>query len=752
METKDALTRDTWPANTKVTALHVPWDANYRDVVVFDTPEERDAYFDEHARDGYTFRSDKFTYLRPNEPVTLPIPYSRAYSLNYLVAVNPEQPVPSSGPVRPLYYFITSTEYVAPSSTVVTLQLDVMMTYQFDICMGSSYVVAGHIGVSNANVDSNSVQLLGRTLRRYLTEPEGVSIGTEYSTVYRHRFSSHPSSAASEAGWTSLGLIVVTSTANLETDPGTLDAPSITCATGTMVDGLPSACNVYGVKSDDFLDMCEQLKDKSWVAQCIVSVSTFPTMFLNSVNKVGKLFGNGVDLYTFDSDTGWVEEGVEFNPWQYFLRVCPDAEFQNEVCVRDTFYKKFFTYPYSVIEVTSYAGSSLMLKPELFDGNTVAFKAIACALPPFATAAFMPVDHNLPSSGAANAPGPQDVTFTYTDLAGNERTGRIDKGDFLDTAVWLTDYPQFSIINNNYITYMASTANTRRYQYDNAAWQYNRASAAAQNAYDLATSKLLTDYMNYNTSLPGAVANFSDYVNKFYANPNSLPGIGVTYKDPNHEGAYGSGTIPSLTAATSVALDAATYLGNVTQPLAWQSQNIAANVSGLTQFQNDQAYAAKSADMNLSLANYANKGDYRNAVKGVQAAYADAELNPPSTVGQLGGDGFRWSRGLTSPVVNFKCVTGGAVQSLFAYWGRYGYQVNRFLWQLSGRPLKDLKVMSKYSYWQLQETYLTCASANESETAAIRGVFEKGVTLWNSPDMIGTTNWTDNEPKREWGY
>ena len=103
-------------------------------------------------------------------------------------------------------------------------------------------------------------------------------------------------------------------------------------------------------------------------------------------------------------------------------------------------------------------------------------------------------------------------------------------------------------------------------------------------------------------------------------------------------------------------------------------------------------------------------------------------------------------------MVNFKCVTGGAVQSLFAYWGRYGYQVNRFLWQLSGRSLKDLKVMSKYSYWQLQETYLTCASANESETAAIRGVFEKGVTLWNSPDMIGTTNWIDNEPKREWGY
>ncbi|WP_288921983.1 hypothetical protein, partial [uncultured Bifidobacterium sp.] len=330
--------------------------------------------------------------------------------------------------------------------------------------------------------------------------------------------------------------------------------------------------------------------------------------------------------------------------------------------------------------------------------------------------------------------------------------GRIDKGDFLDTAVWLTDYPQFSIINNNYITYMASTANTRRYQYDNAAWQYNRASATAQNAYDLAQNQLLTDYMNYNQSLPGAVANFGDYVNRFYTNPNSFPGASMTYREMADAGVPGANAAQALTTVTSGMLDVVTAIGNVTQPMAWQSQNIAANVSGLTQFQNTQANTAKSADMNLSLANYANKGDYRNAVKGVQAAYADAELNPPSTVGQLGGDGFRWSRGLTSPVVNFKCVTGGAVQSLFAYWGRYGYQVNRFLWQLSGRPLKDLKVMSKYSYWQLQETYLTCASANESETAAIRGVFEKGVTLWNSPDMIGTTNWLDNEPKREWGY
>ena len=58
--------------------------------------------------------------------------------------------------------------------------------------------------------------------------------------------------------------------------------------------------------------------------------------------------------------------------------------------------------------------------------------------------------------------------------------------------------------------------------------------------------------------------------------------------------------------------------------------------------------------------------------------------------------------------------------------------------------MKDLRVMEKFSYWRLKEAYLTCASANESETAAIRGVFEKGVTIWGNPDDIGNTPVNEN--------
>ena len=35
-ETPQKLTPNTWPVGTEVTLMQVPWDANYRDIVIWD--------------------------------------------------------------------------------------------------------------------------------------------------------------------------------------------------------------------------------------------------------------------------------------------------------------------------------------------------------------------------------------------------------------------------------------------------------------------------------------------------------------------------------------------------------------------------------------------------------------------------------------------------------------------------------------------------------------------------------------------
>jgi hypothetical protein len=60
--------------------------------------------------------------------------------------------------------------------------------------------------------------------------------------------------------------------------------------------------------------------------------------------------------------------------------------------------------------------------------------------------------------------------------------------------------------------------------------------------------------------------------------------------------------------------------------------------------------------------------------------------------------------------------------------------------------LGQLKVMSKFTYWKLTETYFQSSTMPESFKQIIRGIFEKGVTVWSNPDYIGVTDTADNTP------
>lgn len=704
----DVLTRDTWVAGTEVTLLHVPWDASYRDVVAFEDEGKRDEWFRKQIEGGTTYYNKAFTYLRPNEPVTVPVAYSSAYKYNYCVVRNPAQPVPSEGEVRSLYYFITGCEYNAPEVSTITLQLDVMMTYQFQICLGNMFVESGHLGVSNANVPAAVADLSGDDLYKYMTVPEGLDVGAQYATVARDWF------PMNEADDKTLGRVIVVSTVNLAADPGTVSKPNLNVADGQSADGLPSACNVYSLKSDDFKAFMAQMQQRSWAAQGIVSVSTFPARLLSAGPTV-ELFGNSGVQMNFLGETDSITADAH-----YYTQVENVFEKLDNGFPTDAgFLHKRFTYPYSVIELTSFSGNSLFLKPELIRGSSLALYAIGCALAPFARVAVFPDNYG----GGENAFDPN--TWEYVRMSGDgEETGLITSGDFLDSALWLGDFPQFSLVNNAYITYMASTANTRRYQYESAGWARDRAAEQAQLAYSQAGMSLSTNQANYDASLAGFGANVAS----------------TAWTSPIFEG--GGITTPSI--SDLVGMTGAGGWG-------WDASNVVDNLTGKTGFQNMQRLGYYNRDTNRSFADFANRGDYRNAIAGINATVQDAALTPPSTVGQMGGAGFNWKNGLVGFAVNYKTAGGAQMRAVLDTWRRYGYKIHRFV-DLSGKGLRDLRVMSKYSYWQVLETYLTCAAANESETAAIRGVLEKGVTIWSDPDDIGSTPVIDNVPLRNLSY
>lgn len=702
-ETPQKLTPNTWPVGTEVTLMQVPWDANYRDIVIWDDVQQRNAYLDAQALSGTGWRSKRFSYCRPNEPISVPVPYSAAYKYNYVVVHNPMQPVDGEEQPLKLCYFILSTDYVAPGTTQLTLQLDVIQTYQFGVCLGNMFVERGHMAVSNA-VFKNGVQnLQGEYLRKYLNVPEGMDIGDSYVMA------NHEWYPLTDASTFDIGKIIVISSADLAADPGTTDNPNLNVADGQNADGIPSGCNVYSMNLSTFKAVLNAMKEKSWVAQCIQSVSTFPARLLSAGTDV-QLFGNSGVTMQFLGETDTLELPLKTyattgNIYQQLSNGVPDG-------YHDLY--KAYTYPYSVIELTAYNGNSVFVKPELVSGNTLALTVIGCAVAPFARIGVFPTNYGHAFEGG------QPVNYnhyTWHGFDGSDHNGVIPSGDFLDSCLWLADFPQFSIVNSNYITYLASTAHTRAYQYESAGWQNAKSNAASDLAYTQAMNQTALNEANRYDQGPIGAPQIANYAGQAM-------------------GAIESG-LNRITGQPAVSSNEVTLVGAANYLAQRQTGNLAFNAT--------QDLSRQVAGQNLDYAKYAARGDYANQIAAINATVQDAALQAPSTVGQMGGQGFMWKNGLVGFAVNYKTAGGAAMRTVCDFWARYGYKIQRF-YNLGNAKMSALKVMNHFSYWKVSETYITCAKANEAEKDAIRGVLEKGVTVWGKPSEIGNIAPVENAP------
>ncbi len=733
VDASQVLTSTIWPTGSHVRLLNVPWDSVYRDVVAWESAEARDKWF--AAQSGSWFASN-FQNLRPGEPIDVPVPYSSVYQYNYIVITNPQQPVEYEGPERSYFYFITNAQYLSPQATRLTVQLDVMTTYAGAIEYGRSYVESGHIAMANENVRG---ELSGQKLNDYMALPEGVDVGSELVPCKREYYG-----LISEK-WTIE--IIIISTATLEVSPGSIDKPNLQTATGQIVDNLPSGCNVYALSSDAFTKFMKTASAYSWVSQCIVAIYTFPLKLVSDEGSSVTLFPgtsasvNARKLDSHHSNKYSASSEPEYTTANVFESIASGLGSDSDLV-------KLYTYPYSVIELSCFNGNPIYLKPQLVRGNKVAFGAMCCALMPFAKAGLFPINYGEQGTGS-------QLDYTYATTAKPEsgsplQSGRITAGDFIDTCVWLTDFPQFSIVNNAYLTVLASSANTRAYQYSQAGWTWTKGNLQAGTAYTNATAWANTRQQAGQATADQQAANAqADYTTAMSNNTRSLVGgiasaalsaVDIDLANPT-KGMVSAGQ--SLISTTNA------YMANSATAA---TQNANAQAMAATSSANAALYGqtgrnAAQLDYNTALAS--NQGDYKQAVAAINASVQDAALTPPSTVGQMGGQGYAWSCGLVGVCITYKTITGSAKSAVADYFRRYGYSVKRYM-QLG--TLRHMLCMSKFAYWRVIEASIVCGKANETEREAMRGIAEKGFTLWDRPEDIGKTAVTDNTPRDGYSY
>lgn len=718
----NAFSYAAWTPGTTVMLCNVPWNNDYRDIVHYESKAALNTYLDTAARTGPKITIDKMTHCRMGMPIRLNLPFAQAFKYNYIRVVNNAQPVTAhsnSGAhadvtetgAQTLYYFITDVRYLAPNTTEIFIQLDVWQTFCHDVTFGNCYIERGHVGIANANAFDNNG-------RDYLTIPEGLDVGNEYviSKTYEHVFVDNHDEATDIA-------VMVMSTTSLFGPYGTVDAPKLTMAQGSSYGGTPNGCDIYlFADRDDFRAYMLFMADKPWVTQGIVSVTAVS-------------YAATISSTTVTESLSWVEGGPPF------LRLISGGgdgdvlditlpEFDATATIKDRRWlaqdwrdgllparyaslKKFLTFPYTAVELTTYSATPIVLKPECMPGDDIVVLQKAFMGQPNPRIVYIPYKYNADN----------DSPVVVNELGAIINDG----GEMFDFMTGIFDLPTFSVVNDGYLQYMAANRNAIAFQHQSADWSQQRAIMGA---------------------------------NASYGNANQSIGLGLEQSRIGVGGMYEGNNIAQDALAQRTLLGNAQALlggGGVAGAARQVGGNIAESAIAANQMNKQtalnagqnlkSAYASAGAgraiaDTNLAYAQSAAQGDYANAIASINARVQDAKLIQPTTAGQLGGDVFNLAMFKWGVFAKVKTLQPAVMAAIGEFWLRYGYSINRF-----GRMPEDFQVMTKFTYWKLRETYLASGACPETFRQTIRGIFEKGVTVWANADDIGMIDIADNNPR-----
>ena len=678
-----------WSPNTVVTMTNVRWNSDYRDVVRFERQELLDSYIDNSS--GPTIRIQDMTYHRPNQPIRIEVPFGRAMRYNYLRAHNPAQPVPGADNPMSYYYFITHVEHVAPNTTALYLQLDVFQTYIYRTTFGTCFVESGHLGIANNRQFDN----YGRD---YLTTPEGLDVGGEYqiTNVYSHEIATARAQGTDNTKFD----IIVTSNAPLDVDPGTIDDPKLNSARGSSFGNLPNGAEAYlfdsMAKLQSFL---AAYSDKPWITQAITGITAVPDGLVSSYGaSVSEKEIGGIRFKKLEDGSLKTKSTTLATNWR--------ARERQKVPERYRHLWKFQTYPYMVLELTSHTGTPIMIKPESWNDLDGTIVESAHFAQPGSRLSFYPFRYN----SADSSPVERDQFGVVN-----------DGGEFLDMATGIFNFPTFSTVNNGYMSFMASNSNSIAFQYSSADWSQQRAQTGNQLAYDQSSAgmNLSNDLSQQGIGAQQRQSNLANSTAAMSGMANAINGGLSAAGRGNGAGVVGAVANAAITTGIGIHQNHQSMVISTDLARGTNASSVA-----------NQGYMR---DTNKGYADYANQGDYENTIKGINAKVQDAQLIQPTSSGQVGGDAFllatyRWGYDL-----KIKTLDPAAMARVGETWLRYGYQVNRFLTLPT-----DFHVMTKFTYWKLKETYITQGNYPESFKQAIRGIFEKGVTVWRTPSDIGS--------------
>ena len=698
-----AFSYDLWTAGTEVFICNVPWDAEYNNVVKFGTPGELKDYLRESP--GKHIKLDNISYARPEQDIILDIPVNEAYKYNYIWVHNAatHNDVPGD-----YFYFIRGVSHVAPQATAFHLQLDVWQSFTWELELGRCFIERSHYAFKVSGVDSAD-QI------KNLLVPEGLDLGSDL-VEYFYDINQIKAPEARDPY-----SIVFLASADLTTSPGDVSNPVLTTSQGTQVILHTNVRHVgvnnrgehktytVGIGSDiwlcpisEFTAALSALKDAPWASKSIYGCYLVPglgrssgypsTSFLGNNNSINKLQGGARD---------------------YNLTVVKDMYqiARNYLPARYRGLSKLLTSPYNVIEMTTFTGTSVILKPEFFATKELSVRVGISNIPPTPRTVIFPVNYMR-----------RDLKDMYS-------------GAYLDSATLIANFPSLPIVSDSYTAFMAENKNSLAAGYASADWGLQKANMGASTAFSQAM--LGIDAANQQARLGQHVNNMNaglasdmNLGKSIQAGANSaINGIASAL-----QGNVGGGLFSGAMGVGNAFVDYNLNQHQITQSTAINNYELGASNQINTNL------SRQIANSNLSLAKAVASGDRAMAIQSLNARVQDAKMLQPGVSGQLGGDFLTLilEQGFT---VNFrfKRIDDSALVRVGEYWLRYGYALNRY-----AKP-STLMPMSNFTYWKMADVNFARFDCPELYKNTIAGIFMRGTTIWKKPRDIVYLDIADNE-------
>lgn len=688
-----------WAAGSLLSMVNVPFDNTYRDIIDWNAFEMTPRDYVRSIPKRNKIELSKMTYLAQGRPIRIPTPFSIANQFNYVMVENPGKPADMPGfegyTPTSFFYFITSIDYVAPNTTQLTLQLDVWSTYYSRVKFGRSYLERGHMGVA-------AIDAADGHGRKWLTQPEGLDIGSEHRIMrqYRKTLADVPDMDYD---------VIVTTTIDLD-DPagfGNVNDPRIRTAYGSKAEGLPNAVQIWVCTVKDLIYGLLTLSTYPWVTQGIGSIVVIPKDIVKRRGKAKTFNGGGVWYNVSEGDVNVIKSyeicNLKFR--EELLSFIPEEYRQ---------FKKFLTSPYCVLELTSYTGNPIEGRPELLDSDTISVIQYAHAAPPNPSLFFSFKNYN---------------TTDYAKIV-DILNGKVTdvSGESWDQVTGYSNLPVFPTVNNSALTALASSAHTVGAQINNAKWQQQRAQRAATASRDIANAGINATAAGAENTMWGnsAMADSQSRYNNMRATVQAAQGgmMALGGAMTLNGQAVGAGLGQAATAGVNAMIS-----NSQAQSTANIQNQLASGASQISQTQQ-----RKVRDTNYDLAQFTANGDYETAIATINAQRQDMQVIPPTVIGQTAG---YVSAMVTQGIVvdcRIRFISEAAMNSIATFWGRYGYLMNVWI-----KVPDTLSLMTEFTYWKLIECYLEKGDIPETFKGTIRGIFEKGVTVWRSPDRIGVT-------------